>query len=110
MCGRRCRGVAPGERVFMGALGTPGCSTIHAVVAVVGAAAVHSLPSTLSNGQGGAVGIPCVNAWRRCLRRLGFRGRAGVVGEHVDWSLAASRVQMLPFSTKYGWIVRLWSR
>jgi NADPH2:quinone reductase len=50
--------VAPGDRVFVAALGTPGCSGLYADLAVVDAAAVHPLPSTLSYGQGAAVGCP----------------------------------------------------
>jgi NADPH:quinone reductase len=61
--------VAPGDRVFVGALGTPGCSGTYADLAVVDAAAVHPLPSTLSYGQGAAVGIPCVTAWRALFQK-----------------------------------------
>jgi NADPH2:quinone reductase len=61
--------VAPGDRVFVGALGTRGCSGTYADLAVVDAAAVHPLPSTLSYGQGAAVGIPCVTAWRALFQK-----------------------------------------
>ena len=40
--------VAPGDRVFVAALGTPASSGTYADLAVVDAAAVHPLPSTLS--------------------------------------------------------------
>jgi len=61
--------VAPGDRVFVAALGTPGSSGTYADLAVVDAAAVHPLPSTLSYGQGAAVGIPCVTAWRALFQK-----------------------------------------
>jgi NADPH:quinone reductase-like Zn-dependent oxidoreductase len=34
-------GVAPGDRVFVAALGTPGCTGLYADLAVVDAAAAH---------------------------------------------------------------------
>jgi NADPH:quinone reductase len=61
--------VAPGDRVLVAALGTPGCSGLYADLAVVDAAAVHPLPSTLSYGQGAAVGVPCVTAWRALFQK-----------------------------------------
>jgi NADPH2:quinone reductase len=61
--------VAPGDRVFVAALGTPGCSGLYADLAVVDAAVVHPLPSTLSYGQGAAVGVPCVTAWRALFQK-----------------------------------------
>jgi NADPH2:quinone reductase len=61
--------VAPGDRVFVAALGTPGCSGTYAELAVVDAAAVHPLPSSLSYGQGAAVGVPCVTAWRALFQK-----------------------------------------
>jgi NADPH2:quinone reductase len=42
--------VKPGERVFVAALGTPGCSGTYAELAVVDARAVHRLPPALSTG------------------------------------------------------------
>jgi NADPH2:quinone reductase len=51
------------------ALGTPGCSGLYADLAVVDAAVVHPLPSTLSYGQGAAVGVPCVTAWRALFQK-----------------------------------------
>ena len=65
--------VGPGDRVFVGALGTPGCSGAYAELAVVDAAAVHPLPSTLSYGQGAAVGVPCVTAWRALFQKAGLQ-------------------------------------
>lgn len=62
-------GVAPGDRVFVAALGTPGCSGTYAELAVADAAAVHPLPSRLSFGQGAAVGVPCVTAWRALFQK-----------------------------------------
>jgi NADPH:quinone reductase len=61
--------VAPGDRVLVAALGTPGCSGAYADLAVVDAAVVHRLPSTLSYGQGAAVGVPCVTAWRALFQK-----------------------------------------
>jgi len=61
--------VAPGDRVFVAALGTPGCSGLYADLAVVDAAVVHPLPSTLSYGQGAAMGVPCVTAWRALFQK-----------------------------------------
>ena len=61
--------VAPGDRVFVAALGTPGSSGTYAELAVVDAAAVHPLPSRLSSGQGAAVGVPCVTAWRALFQK-----------------------------------------
>jgi NADPH:quinone reductase len=65
--------VAPGDRVFVAALGTPGCSGTYAELAVVAAAAVHPLPSSLSYGQGAAVGVPCVTAWRALFQKAGLQ-------------------------------------
>jgi NADPH:quinone reductase len=65
--------VGPGDPVFVGALGTPGCSGAYAELAVVDAAAVHPLPSTLSYGQGAAVGVPCVTAWRALFQKAGLQ-------------------------------------
>jgi NADPH:quinone reductase len=59
--------------VFLGALGTPGWSGAYAELAVVDAAGVHPLPSTLSYGQGAAVGVPCVTAWRALFQKAGLR-------------------------------------
>ena len=66
-------GVGPGDRVFVAALGTPGCSGAYAELAVVDAAGVHPLPSTLSFGQGAAVGVPCVTAWRALFQKAGLQ-------------------------------------
>jgi NADPH:quinone reductase len=66
-------GVGPGDRVFVGALGTPGFSGAYAELAVVDAAAVHPLPSSLSYGQGAAVGVPCVTAWRALFQKAGLQ-------------------------------------
>ena len=60
---------APGDRVFVAALGTPGCSGTYAELAVADAAAVHPLSSRLSYGQGAAVGVPCVTAWRALFQK-----------------------------------------
>jgi NADPH:quinone reductase len=65
--------VGSGDRVLVGALGTPGCSGTYAELAVVDAAAVHPLPSTLSYGQGAAVGVPCVTAWRALFQKAGLQ-------------------------------------
>ena len=61
--------MGPGERVLVAALGTPGCSGLYAELAVVDAAVVHPLPATLSYGQGAAVGVPCVTAWRALFQK-----------------------------------------
>ena len=61
--------VAAGDRVFVAALGAPGCSGLYADLAVVDAAAVHPLPARLSYGQGAAVGVPCVTAWRALFHK-----------------------------------------
>jgi NADPH2:quinone reductase len=66
-------GMGPGDRVFVGALGTPGWSGAYAELAVVDAAAVHPLPPTLSYGQGAAVGVPCVTAWRALFQKAGLQ-------------------------------------
>jgi NADPH2:quinone reductase len=71
--GAGVEGVGPGDRVFLGALGTPGWSGAYAELAVVDAAGVHPLPSTLSYGQGAAVGVPCVTAWRALFQKAGLR-------------------------------------
>ena len=71
--GAGVEGVGPGDRVFVGALGTPGWSGAYAELAVVDAAGVHPLPSTLSYGQGAAVGVPCVTAWRALFQKAGLR-------------------------------------
>src|SRR4030095_8981554 len=51
----------------------PGWSGAYAELAVVDAAGVHPLPSTLSYGQGAAVGVPCVTAWRALFQKAGLR-------------------------------------
>src|ERR1044072_343319 len=61
--------VAPGDRVFVAALGTLGCSGLYADLAVVDAAVVHPLPSTRSYGQGAPGGVPCVPAWRALFQK-----------------------------------------
>jgi NADPH2:quinone reductase len=71
--GAGVEGVGPGDRVFLGALGTPGWSGAYAELAVVDAAGVHPLPSTLSYGQGAAVGVPCVTAWRALFQKAGLQ-------------------------------------
>ena len=71
--GAGVEGVGPGDRVFVGALGTLGWSGAYAELAVVDAAGVHPLPSTLSYGQGAAVGVPCVTAWRALFQKAGLR-------------------------------------
>jgi len=67
--GAGATGVAPGDPVFVAALGTPGCSGTYAELVVADAAAVHPLPSRLSYGQGAAVGVPCVTAWRALFQK-----------------------------------------
>jgi NADPH:quinone reductase len=62
-------GLAPGDRVLVAALGASGCTGLYADLAVVEAAVVHPLPSTLSDGQGAAVGVPCVTAWRALFQK-----------------------------------------
>jgi NADPH:quinone reductase len=66
-------GVGQGDRVFVGALGTPGWSGAYAELTVADAAAVHPLPSTLSYAQGAAVGVPCVTAWRALFQKAGLQ-------------------------------------
>jgi NADPH:quinone reductase len=66
-------GVGPGDRVFVGALGTPGFSGAYAELAVADAAGVHPLPPSLSYGQGAAVGVPCVTAWRALFQKAGLQ-------------------------------------
>lgn len=83
--------VKPGDRVFVAALGTPGCSGTYAELAVVDARAVHPLPETLSFGQGAAVGVPCLTAWRALFQKAGLHagetvlihGASGGVGIHA---------------------------
>lgn len=65
--------LAPGDRVLVAALGSPGCSGLYADLAVVDAAVVHPLPSALSFGQGAAVGVPCVTAWRALFQKAGLQ-------------------------------------
>jgi NADPH2:quinone reductase len=65
--------VGPGDRVFVGALGTPGWSGAYAELAVADAAGVHPLPSSLSYGQGAAVGVPCVTAWRALFQKAALQ-------------------------------------
>jgi len=67
--GRGVDTVRPGDRVFVGALGTRGCSGTYAELAVVDAAAIHPLPPTVSFSHGAAVGIPCVTAWRALFQK-----------------------------------------
>jgi NADPH2:quinone reductase len=71
--GAAVREVAPGDRMFVAALGTPGCSGTYAELAVADAAAVHPLPPTLSYGQGAAVGVPCITAWRALFQKAGLQ-------------------------------------
>jgi NADPH:quinone reductase len=71
--GAAVREVAPGDRVFVAALGTPGCSGTYAELALADAAAVHPLPPTLSYGQGAAVGVPCITAWRALFQKAGLQ-------------------------------------
>jgi NADPH2:quinone reductase len=66
-------GVGPGDRVFVGALGTPGFSGAYAELAVADVAGVHPLPPSLSYGQGAAVGVPCVTAWRALFQKAGLQ-------------------------------------
>jgi NADPH2:quinone reductase len=66
-------GLGPGDRVLVGALGTPGFSGAYAELAVADATAVHPLPAALSYGQGAAVGVPCVTAWRALFQKAGLR-------------------------------------
>lgn len=65
-------GLAPGDRVLVAALGMA-CSGAYAELLVADAAAVHPLPSSLSYGQGAAVGIPCVTAWRALFQKAALR-------------------------------------
>ncbi|QKZ15957.1 NADPH:quinone reductase [Streptomyces chartreusis] len=81
----------PGDRVFVAALGTPGCSGTYAELAVADARAVHPLPETLSFGQGAAVGVPCLTAWRALFQKAHLQagesilihGASGGVGIHA---------------------------
>jgi NADPH:quinone reductase len=66
-------GVGQGDRVLVGALGTPGWSGAYAELAVADAAGVHPLPSALSYAQGAAVGVPCVTAWRALFQKAGLQ-------------------------------------
>ncbi|MER5907721.1 NADPH:quinone reductase [Streptomyces mirabilis] len=83
--------VKPGDRVFVAALGTPGCTGTYAELAVADATAVHPLPSSLSFAQGAAVGVPCVTAWRALFQRARLQpgetvfihGASGGVGLHA---------------------------
>ena len=83
--------VKTGERVFVAALGTPGCTGTYAEFAVVDARAVHPLPATLSFAQGAAVGIPCLTAWRALFQKARLKagetvlihGASGGVGIHA---------------------------
>jgi NADPH:quinone reductase len=64
---------APGERVFVSSLGSPGFSGAYAELAVANAADVHPLPSALSFAQGAAVGVPCITAWRALFQKAGLQ-------------------------------------
>ncbi|GAA5701616.1 quinone oxidoreductase [Streptomyces avermitilis] len=83
--------VKPGDRVFVAALGTPGCTGTYAELAVADAAAVRPLPSSLSFAQGAAIGVPCVTAWRALFQRARLQpgetvfihGASGGVGLHA---------------------------
>jgi NADPH:quinone reductase len=50
--------VAPGDRVFVAALGTPGCSGLYADLAVVDAAVVHPLPPRCHTARAQPWGCP----------------------------------------------------
>jgi NADPH2:quinone reductase len=57
-----------GDRVFVAAFN--GFSTgTYAEQVVADATVVHPLPHTLSFGQGAAVGVPCVTAWRALFQK-----------------------------------------
>jgi NADPH:quinone reductase len=86
--------VAPGDRVFVGALGTSGCSGTYADLAVVDAAAVHPLPSTLSYGQGAAVGIPCVTAWRALFQKASLQPGETVLIHGASGGVGVPAIQL----------------
>lgn len=64
---------APGDRVFVSALGSRPFSGAYAEFAVADAAYVHPLPPGLSFSQGAAVGIPCVTAWRALFQKAALQ-------------------------------------
>jgi len=103
--------VKPGNRVFVAALRTPGCTGTYAELAVVAATAVHPLPSSLSFAQGAAIGIPCVTAWRALFQRARLQpgetvfvhGASGGVGLHtVQLARATGAVVIGSASTPEG--------
>jgi NADPH2:quinone reductase len=61
-------GLAPGDRVLVSALGAASTGT-YAESVVADAGTVHPLPHDLSYGQGAAVGVPCVTAWRALFQK-----------------------------------------
>ncbi|MFL6142016.1 MAG: NADPH:quinone reductase [Labedaea sp.] len=63
---------APGDRVFVSALGTPGFSGAYAEFAVAAGSDVHPLPAELSYAQGAAVGVPGATAWRALFQKGGL--------------------------------------
>ena len=92
--GAGVEGVGPGDRVFVGALGTPGWSGAYAELAVVDAAGVHPLPSTLSYGQGAAVGVPCVTAWRALFQKAGLRPGETVLIHGASGGVGVPAIQL----------------
>jgi NADPH:quinone reductase len=61
---------------------------------VVDAAAVHPLPPRLSYGQGAAVGVPCVTAWRALFQKARLQPGETVLLHGASGGVGVSATQL----------------
>lgn len=85
---------APGDRVFVGGLGSPGFTGAYAQFVVADASAVRPLPPTLSYSQGAAVGIPCATAWRALFQKARLRPGESVLVHGASGGVGIPTVQL----------------
>jgi NADPH2:quinone reductase len=86
-------GLAPGDRVLLSALGG-GSTGTYAELVVADASAVHPLPASVSYGQGAAVGVPCVTAWRALFQKADLRPGETVLVHGASGGVGIPAIQL----------------
>jgi NADPH:quinone reductase len=82
-----------GDRVFVAAFGRSSTGT-YAEYVVADAARVHPLPDGVSFGQGAAVGVPCVTAWRALFQKAQAQAGETVLVHGASGGVGIAAVQL----------------
>ena len=86
-------GLERGQRVFVAAFNGDGTGT-YAEEANVDATLVHPLPDALAFGQGAAVGVPCVTAWRALFQKAQVQAGETILVHGASGGVGTSAVQL----------------